>query len=79
MVWAMIAKMFIAAAPYIILGLILAGALHQWVPNNLLRRHLGGGGASQRVEKRGFANVREADYPGFEAHWVAPDRVRERL
>ncbi|WP_168442346.1 permease [Pontiella desulfatans] len=40
----MIAKMFISAAPYVVLGFIIAGVLHQWVPRDLLRRHLGGRG-----------------------------------
>lgn len=34
-------KIFISAAPYIIAGLLIAGALHQWGPHDLLKRHLG--------------------------------------
>lgn len=44
MVLPMVAKMFISAAPYVVLGFIIAGVLHQWVPRNLLQRHLGGQG-----------------------------------
>lgn len=44
MIFPLISKMFISAAPYVVLGFIIAGVLHQWVPRDLLRRHLGGQG-----------------------------------
>jgi uncharacterized membrane protein YraQ (UPF0718 family) len=57
MVLPMIAKMFIAAAPYVVLGFIIAGVLHQWVPRNLLQRHLGGRGGLPLLKGVGIGSV----------------------
>ena len=57
MVLSMIAKMFIAAAPYVVLGFIIAGVLHQWVPRDLLQRHLGGRGVLTLFKGLGIGAV----------------------
>ena len=57
MVLSMIAKMFIAAAPYVVLGFIIAGILHQWVPRDLLQRHLGGRGITTLFKGLGIGSV----------------------
>ncbi|NWK57545.1 permease [Verrucomicrobiaceae bacterium N1E253] len=39
-------KMLLEAAPYIVAGFLMAGAIHQWVPQDMLMRHLGRGGSA---------------------------------
>lgn len=34
--------LFVEAAPYLLLGLVVAGALHQFIPPGFVQRHLGG-------------------------------------
>ncbi|TWT80724.1 putative permease [Planctomycetes bacterium CA13] len=57
MVFWMIAKMFLAASPYIVLGFLMAGALHQWVPPDLLRRHLGRRGGLPLLKAVGIGSL----------------------
>lgn len=37
--------MFLVAAPYVVAGFLLAGAIHQWVQPDLLKKHLGAKGS----------------------------------
>lgn len=53
----MIGKIFISAAPYIIAGLLIAGALHQWAPNDLLKRHLGRHGIRPLLKAVGIGSL----------------------
>ncbi|MFC1761104.1 permease [Planctomycetota bacterium] len=53
----MIAKMFITAAPYVVLGFIIAGVLHQWVPRDFLRRHLGHRGVLPLLKGVGIGSL----------------------
>ncbi len=39
--WNHLAATLISSSPHVLIGLITAGALHQWVPAELLHRHLG--------------------------------------
>lgn len=57
MVFSMIAKMFIAAAPYILFGFILSGLLHQWMPRDLLRHHLGRRGSMPLLKAVGVGSL----------------------
>ena len=44
--WQVLAEL----APWLILGLLVAGALHVWLPPGFIRRHLGGGGPASTIK-----------------------------
>lgn len=57
MVFLMLLKMFLAAAPYVVAGFLMAGALHQWVPQELLKRHLGRSGGFPLLKAVGIGSL----------------------
>lgn len=57
MVFLMLIKMFLAAAPYVVAGFLMAGALHQWVPQELLKRHLGRSGGFPLLKAVGIGSL----------------------
>jgi uncharacterized membrane protein YraQ (UPF0718 family) len=42
--------LFLESAPWMILGLLIAGLLKEWIPTDLLTKHLGGKGAGTTVK-----------------------------
>jgi uncharacterized membrane protein YraQ (UPF0718 family) len=42
--------LFLEAAPWMLLGLVIAGLLKEWIPTDLLTRHLGGKGAGTTIK-----------------------------
>ncbi len=57
MVFLMLIKMFLAAAPYVVAGFLMAGAMHQWVPQELLKRHLGRSGGFPLLKAVGIGSL----------------------
>lgn len=57
MVFLMLIKMFLAAAPYVIAGFLMAGALHQWVPQEILKNHLGRSGGFPLLKAVGIGSL----------------------
>lgn len=57
MVFLMLIKMFLAASPYVVAGFLMAGALHQWVPQELLRNHLGRSGGFPLFKAVGIGSL----------------------
>ncbi|MEZ9704496.1 SO_0444 family Cu/Zn efflux transporter [Vibrio breoganii] len=42
--------LFLESAPWMLLGLVIAGLLKEWIPTNLLTKHLGGKGAKTTIK-----------------------------
>ena len=57
MVLLMLIKLFLAAAPYVVAGFLMAGAIHQWVSPDLLRRHLGRKGGMPLLKAVGIGSL----------------------
>jgi uncharacterized membrane protein YraQ (UPF0718 family) len=57
MVLNMLIKMFFAVAPYVVGGFLVAGAIHLWVPQDVLRRHLGRRGFVPLLKAVGIGSV----------------------
>jgi uncharacterized protein len=53
----MLIKMFLSAAPYVVAGFLMAGAIHQWVSPDILRRHLGSRGSMPLIKAVGIGSL----------------------
>ena len=57
MAWQILLQMLLEASPYIVLSLLIAGAIHQWMPRSLLKKHLGSQGQKPLLKAVGIGGV----------------------
>jgi uncharacterized protein len=57
MAWEILLQMLLEASPYIVLSLLIAGAIHQWMPKSLLKKHLGSKGQMPLLKAVGIGGV----------------------